>query len=238
MPYAVTCANTNVGLNLKMTKKRIAILTIFSAILILSNIYSGYINVFTEGLFKSYLFQTEKAEFEFWTMPSKGRDIEMMELQFKNFREENPEHSDLEIYRTFGRNPLKFWNWFDYLTNDRYDYKYQKKISQAFEQPIEIDKIESAFIEIGPNNNLTDSNDFNRSLPYEKIEQITNEMNIAKKVGLTKFLPKYKLTLILKDGSERKFRMTANSIKENDDITYEFRTENYADTIWKIGYKP
>jgi hypothetical protein len=134
-----------------MTKKRIIILTIFSTILILSNIYSGYINVFTEGLFKSYLFQTEKAEFEFWTMPSKGRDIEMMELQFEDFKEQNPEHSDLELHRTFSRNPLKFWNWFDYLTNDRYQYKYQNKISQAFELPLDINEIETAFIEVGAN---------------------------------------------------------------------------------------
>jgi hypothetical protein len=155
-----------------MTKRQIAILTIFSAIIILSNIFSGYINVFTEGLFKSYLFQTEKAEFEFWTMPSKGRDTEMMELQFKNFKEQNPEYSDLEIYRTFGRNPLKFWNWFDYLTNDRYDYKYQKKISQSFEQPLEIDKIESAFIEIGSNSNLTDSNDYKRIYHMRKLNRL------------------------------------------------------------------
>lgn len=220
-----------------MKKRRIIILTSFSAILILSNIYSGYINVFTEGLFKSYLFQTEKAEFEFWTMPSKGRDIEMMELQFNDFKELNPEYADLEIYRTFSRNPLKFWNWYDYLTNDRYDYKFQKEINQAFEQPLEIDKIESAFIEIGTNSNLLDSNDLKRSLPYEKIEQITNEMNIAKEIGLTKFLPKYNLTFSLKDGTTRTFRMSENSIKQDNDLTYEFRTENYADSIWKIGYK-
>lgn len=99
-----------------------------SGILILSNIYSGYINVFTEGLFKSYLYQTEKAEFQFWTMPSKGRDIQMMERQFSSFKEKNPKYLNLQLYRTFTRNPLKFWNWLDYLTNDRYDFKFRKEI--------------------------------------------------------------------------------------------------------------
>jgi hypothetical protein len=112
-----------------MNKKIIKVLIIFSAITVLSNYYSAYINVFTEGLFKTYLFQTEKAEFEFRTMPSKGRDIEMMELHFKNFKKQNSFNSNLELHRTFKRNPLKFWNWFDYLTNKRYDYNYQKKIS-------------------------------------------------------------------------------------------------------------
>ena len=220
-----------------MTKKRLTILTIFSAILILSNIYSGYINVFTEGLFKSYLFQTEKAEFEFWTMPTKGRDIEMMELQFEDFKEKNPEHSDLELHRTFSRNPLKFWNWFDYLTNDRYQYKYQNKISQAFEQPLEINEIESAFIEVGPNFQESDLNDPKRSIPFEHIEQITNEMNISKDLGLTKFLPKFRLIVNLKNGQTRTFRMTENTFKEKDDFSYEFRTINFADSIWQIAYK-
>jgi len=119
-----------------MGKKRRILLTVFSVILILSNSYSGYINVFTEGLTKSYLFQTEKAEFEFWTMPSKGRDIEMMEKQFSSFKENNPAYSNLNLNRTFRRNPLKFWNWYNYLTNEQYDYEFQKEINQAFDKPL------------------------------------------------------------------------------------------------------
>jgi hypothetical protein len=47
-------------------------------------------------------------EFEFWTMPSKGRDIEMMEKQFLSFKENNPAYSNLILNRTFRRNLLKF----------------------------------------------------------------------------------------------------------------------------------
>lgn len=111
-----------------MSKKSINLLTIVSVIVILSNIFSVYINAFTEGIMKSYLFQTEKAEFEFWTMPSKGRDIEMMEGFFTSFKDAHPEYSDLKLYRTFKRNPLKFWNWYVYLTNERYAYEYQEEI--------------------------------------------------------------------------------------------------------------
>ncbi|MBN3583182.1 hypothetical protein JYB64_12355 [Algoriphagus aestuarii] len=113
-----------------MSKKNIKLLTLVSAIIILSNIFSAYINAFTEGIFKSYLFQTEKAEFEFWTMPSKGRDVEVMERHFASFKNEHPEYSDLKLHRTFKRNPLKFWNWYIYLTNERYDYKYQEEINK------------------------------------------------------------------------------------------------------------
>ena len=99
-----------------------------SAIVILSNIFSVYINAFTEGIMKSYLFQTEKAEFEFRAMPSKGRDAEILEGHFASFKEAHPEYSDLKLYRTFKRNPLKFWNWYDYLTNEQYDYEYKEEI--------------------------------------------------------------------------------------------------------------
>jgi hypothetical protein len=220
-----------------MTKRQVIILTIFSAVLILSNIYSGYINVLSDGLFKSYLFQTEKAEFEFLTMPSKGRDVEMMELQFIDFKEKNSEYSNLHLYRTFKRNPLKFWNWYNYLTHERYAFEYQKKIMQAFEEPFDIDQVESAIIETGPNFQETDLNDPRRSIPFERLELIINEMNISKEIGLTKFLPKFKLTFTLKSGETRTFRMTQNTFKERDDFTYEFRTENFADSIWQVAYK-
>ena len=113
-----------------MSKKSINLLILISAMVILSNIFSVYVNAFTDGMMKSYLFQTEKAEFEFWTMPSKGRDIEMMEGHFASFKDAHQEHSNLKLYRTFKRNPLKFWNWYTYLTNERYDYEYQEEIKK------------------------------------------------------------------------------------------------------------
>jgi len=118
-----------------MTKRRIITLTISLVIIVTSNIYSGYINVFTEGLFKSYLYQTGNAEFEFWAVPSKGRDEKMMQLKFNDFKNQNIEFSNLRIYRTFKRNPLKFWNWYDYLTNERYNYPFKEKIEKEKTMP-------------------------------------------------------------------------------------------------------
>ncbi len=111
-----------------MKRKQIKILLVIIGILVLSNFLSGYINIFTEGLFRNYLYQTENAEFEFTTMPAKGRDIEMMERQFSDFKNSNPEFEELELHRTFKRNPSKFWNWYTYLTSPVYHYGYQNEL--------------------------------------------------------------------------------------------------------------
>ncbi len=111
-----------------MKRKQIKISVVIIGILILSNFLSGYINIFTEGLFRTYLYQTENADFEFNTMPAKGRDIGMMERQFSHFKKTHPEFQELELHRTFKRNPLKFWNWYSYLTHEMYDYEYQDEV--------------------------------------------------------------------------------------------------------------
>ncbi|MCE2612329.1 hypothetical protein LVD13_05035 [Flavobacteriaceae bacterium D16] len=111
-----------------MKRKQIKILVIIIGIIALSNFLSGYINVFTEGLFMTYHYQTENAEFEFTTMPAKGRDIGMMERQFSHFKNTNPEFKELELHRTFKRNPIKFWNWYSYITNEMYDYEYHTEV--------------------------------------------------------------------------------------------------------------
>lgn len=114
-----------------MTKKQTIILTVAVLTIILTNIFSVFITVFTEGLFKSFLYQTENAEFEFDTMPSKGRDIAMMERQFADFKMKNPKYRNLKLFRTFSKNPLKFWSWLDYINGYKYDYPYHKQVKSA-----------------------------------------------------------------------------------------------------------
>ncbi|MDC6367184.1 MULTISPECIES: hypothetical protein [Flavobacteriaceae] len=100
---------------------KISILVI--SVIVLGNVSSGFIN-----MFQTYLYQTNRAEFEFTTMPTKGRDIEIMEIQFSHFRTAHPQYRDLVLFRTFKRNPLKFWNWYSYLTNEMYQYEYKDEI--------------------------------------------------------------------------------------------------------------
>lgn len=42
-------------------------------------------------------------------MPGKGRDIQSMERGFADFCKEHKEYENTQLYRTFGRNPLKYW---------------------------------------------------------------------------------------------------------------------------------
>ncbi len=126
-----------------MKKKWLRISIVIIVLLLLSNFFSVWINVLTEGLFRTYHYQTENGEFEFTTMPSKGRDVEMMERNFADFKKINPEYEELELFRTFKRNPLKFWNWYSYFTHEMYKFEYQNKVkSKTGESELGIPVIE------------------------------------------------------------------------------------------------
>ncbi len=92
-----------------------------------SNKYSSYIKVYTEGLFVSYHFETKDCQFRFMIIPSKGRDIQLMEKKFEDYiKDNNLSKDNVILYRTFRRNPLKFWLWHEYYNHDiymKYDYK-------------------------------------------------------------------------------------------------------------------
>jgi len=102
--------------------KRKSLIPILLIILLtLGNLSSVFIN-----LFKTYHYQTENAEFEFSTMPTKGRDVEMMEREFSDLKKTHPEYENLQLFRTFKRNHIQFWNWYKYLMKDMYEDEYRK----------------------------------------------------------------------------------------------------------------
>ena len=109
-----------------MSKLRPIIIPII-IIVILSNIFSGYIRAYMEAGISIYHFETLECEFSFSTYPSKGTDIKMMEQQFRHFQEQHPQYTGLKLYRTFKRDPWKFWNWYSYLTHKRYRYTYKPR---------------------------------------------------------------------------------------------------------------
>jgi len=94
---------------------------IVAGVALLSNIIP--LRIFIEPIINSYHYETESSEFVFTVIPEKGRDTEMMERQFQKFLKENPQSKDTIIYRTFKRNPLKFWNWSFYMTSELYKYQ-------------------------------------------------------------------------------------------------------------------
>ena len=101
--------------------KIIKVLTVVATVILISNIIP--IRILIEPIINSYPYETQNTEFAFTVIPEKGRDTEMMERQFQKFLKENPQSKDTIIYRTFKRNPLKFWNWSFYMTSDLYKYQ-------------------------------------------------------------------------------------------------------------------
>ncbi len=104
-----------------MLRKIIKVLTVVATVILISNIIP--IRILIEPIINSYPYETRNSEFVFTVIPEKGRDTEMMERQFQKFLKENPQSKDTIIYRTFKRNPLKFWNWSFYMTSDLYKYQ-------------------------------------------------------------------------------------------------------------------
>ena len=82
-----------------------------------------------------------------------------------------------------------------------------------------------------------EKNDSIRSIPFEKVKGILKNIQNAKSIGPTKFLPKYGLYIQLHNDSVMRYRMTSQSFKLDNDWSYEFEIKNYADTLWKLGYK-
>lgn len=91
----------------------------------ISNYFSAYINVYTEGIGKQYHFESESGDFECNVIPSKSRDVDLMIRQYENHLQQAGTQKET-LYRTFKPNPLKIWNWYRYLNNPLYQYEYKR----------------------------------------------------------------------------------------------------------------
>jgi hypothetical protein len=112
---------------MRKNKRLILIVGFLVLFIALSNFYSYlYIGLLDGGISKQYHFETYDGKHKFTTMPGKGSDVLQMERKFKTFCIENLEYQGTDIYRTFNRNLLKYWRWYEYFTHPRYKYKYKK----------------------------------------------------------------------------------------------------------------
>jgi len=72
---------------------------------------------------KWYYFTTKNGEFYFDMFEAKGRDFDMMNRWWADYKaKQNP--TDTTIYRTFKINPFAFWEWRQYLFSKKYRYPY------------------------------------------------------------------------------------------------------------------
>jgi hypothetical protein len=100
--------------------------TIFIVLVLLSN-YWAIGNWFFSALFneKWNEYTTIHGKFTADEFPEKGRDFARVERMFADFKKSNPQTSDTILYRTFSKNPLKFWHWHEYIFNKGYRLPYK-----------------------------------------------------------------------------------------------------------------
>lgn len=109
-------------------KKKWKRLGLFSIVVVLVlNFFPALpVYLWIEPLMQTYHYSAADGEFEFRETTGKGRDLEMMQLQFESFRKNNSNLvQDTTIYRTFRMNPLKVWKWREYLIHPRWNYPYK-----------------------------------------------------------------------------------------------------------------
>ncbi|MCZ4694502.1 hypothetical protein DWB61_05555 [Ancylomarina euxinus] len=119
---------------MKKALKKIIGIGLLLSFIITSNYYSYlYIGLIDGGISNRYKFETFDGKHQFLTMPSKGTDIKTMERRFASFCEKNPQYENTQLYRTFRRNPLKYWRWYEFVSHPRYKYTYKKPSKDSFD---------------------------------------------------------------------------------------------------------
>jgi hypothetical protein len=85
---------------------------------------NNFINV---NIGERIYFQTQNGNFEFEAIPSKGRDAEMMERLFTEFKRQHKLTGDSTIYRTTPINYFNVRKWCEYKVRSEWQYPYLKK---------------------------------------------------------------------------------------------------------------
>lgn len=72
-------------------------------------------------------FSTEDETFQYRVIPQKGRNVELMELNFSDFKERNKISSDsIHLFRITKKEWNRVGSWYSYLTDDYWQYPYMK----------------------------------------------------------------------------------------------------------------
>ena len=111
------------------------------------------------------------------------------------------------------------------------DFKHTKPISH-----IDTSKVEKVLISANPKLMELNEGDTIRMVSQSDFKDFFSVINTSFNAGEIKFMPRYRLRVIYKDGFVRNFTLSGNIIKENgDDVAQEMRVINYADTIWALS---
>lgn len=99
------------------------LLTLFLTLLLVAITLTNIYPVLSE--WQWYYYTTKNGKFQFDEFPAKGRNLQMMNQIWEDYKI-HTKPADTVIYRTFAKDPLKFWQWRDYFENPRYSYPYLK----------------------------------------------------------------------------------------------------------------
>ena len=102
-------------------KKRYLTITVLG-ILIASNLFNAVVPRIGEW----YHFESESENFTFGAVPSKGRDVEMMERRYEYFLHSKGLERE-EIYQIVHIELHKFWKWHEIVIPRRCFENYRKK---------------------------------------------------------------------------------------------------------------
>ena len=102
-------------------------LIVISLIILHGNLWSIFYKVFTSDIFPVYRFTTEDCGFSYRLYPWKGGKISDMIEGYHLYLDEHNLDLKTPLYRTFKRNPFKFWMWREYYSKDVYvNYAYKE----------------------------------------------------------------------------------------------------------------
>jgi hypothetical protein len=102
----------------KFPKRKLvkALLVVFVVAVLATNLVPFF------SVWNWYHYTTRDGKFTFDQFDAKQRNFEMMDRLWNDYLLANPK--DTTLYRTFAINPLKFWEWRQYIFSRKYRYPY------------------------------------------------------------------------------------------------------------------
>jgi len=77
---------------------------------------------------KNYHYTNADNSFRYTEFPGKGLDFEAGVTRWERFKDHTPDNPNRTLYRTFRINPLKFWEWWQFIAHSkryRLPYKWE-----------------------------------------------------------------------------------------------------------------
>lgn len=106
-----------------------------------------------------------------------------------------------------------------------------KRKSTNEKSPFDFDRIDH--IEISKHSTPPDSTNYPlKVLTKEQVKSFSEKWNQADKSELRKYLPSYNLTVYLRNGATRHFRIGGKYIKESNDYSFDFGDDNYFSNLY------